>query len=188
LIQETDMSDIHHRSDNNGVNAQGEDERRRYFRHPVDVPIQIFPQTIHPINNVPLLDVGEGGLSFRTNVVFEPGSHLIVRIDSVEPVFEAVGVVRWNAVRDGEHEVGVQFLDDETRFRLRMVEQVCQIEKFRQSCLENDGRDMDFEQAAREWIERYGAEFGSPDPGHDPSHDHVSGQGPDRTPDRADPR
>ncbi len=157
------MSDIDQQPDNNQNPAQNEDERRRYYRHPVDVPIQIFPQTIHPINQVPLLDVGEGGLAFRTNVVFEPGSHLIVRIDSVEPVFEAVGVVCWNATRDGEHEVGVQFLDDETCFRLRMVEQVCQIEKFRQRCLEDDGRDMDFEQAAREWIERYGADFGSAD-------------------------
>ncbi|MDX8407594.1 MAG: PilZ domain-containing protein [Mariprofundaceae bacterium] len=174
------MSDIQHQSGSNGDQAQSEDERRRYFRHPVDVPIQIFPQTIHPINHVPLLDVGEGGLAFRTNVVFEPGSHLIVRIDSVDPVFEAVGVVRWNAVRDGEHEVGVQFLDDETCFRLRMVEQVCQIERYRQSCLEDDGRDMDFEQAAREWIELYGADFGATDPVHDPLHDPTSA--------RADPR
>jgi len=134
------------------------EERRRYVRHPAEVPIQVFPQQVHPLDEIPLLDVGEGGLAFRTNVHFRPGSHLIVRIDQVVPVFEAVGVVRWSREHDGEFEVGIQFLDEETRFRARMVEQVCQIQSYRRQCLE-EGRQLDFEQAASEWIDRFGAGF-----------------------------
>jgi hypothetical protein len=39
-----------------------------------------------------------------------------------------------------------------------MVEQVCQIEHYRQE-LRRDGRELDSETAAREWIERFGSEF-----------------------------
>ncbi|MDY6992513.1 MAG: hypothetical protein SVR94_07890 [Pseudomonadota bacterium] len=43
-------------------------------------------------------------------------------------------------------------------FRSRMLEQVCQIEKYRQS-LEQQGRTISIEEAAMEWISRYAAEF-----------------------------
>jgi len=138
-------------------------EKRTYLRHPVDIPIQIFPQTLHPIKQAPLRDVGKGGLAFRTNVVFEPGAHLIVRIDHVDPVFEAVGVVRWTAEKAGAYEVGVEFLDDDTAFQVRMVEQVCQIQKYHQQCIESEGQGISYEQSAKEWIERFGSEFGSSD-------------------------
>ncbi len=141
-----------------GRQAVGCEERRRYVRHPVDMPIQVYPQAVQSGGGIPLMDVGAGGLAFRTRTRFSPGSHLIVRIEQVVPVFEAVGVVRWCEQRDGGYEVGVQFLDEQTRFRARMVEQVCRIQSYRRQCLE-EGRQLDFEEAAQEWIERFGASF-----------------------------
>jgi len=135
-------------------------ERRSYFRHPVDVPIQIFPQA-DTLEDVPLSDLSEGGLAFQTNVFIEVGHILKIIIPYVEPLFEAPCIVRWQRVLDkqGYFEIGVMFLDEETSFRVRMVEQVCHIKDYQAKHNEN-GRELSFEQAAAEWIEKYAADFG----------------------------
>lgn len=42
-----------------------------------------------------------------------------------------------------------------------MVEQVCYIENYRQEVLRKEGRQLDGEAAAREWIDRFAASFPS---------------------------
>jgi hypothetical protein len=133
-------------------------ERRKFFRHPVDVPIQVFPQELNTEKYVPMSDIGEGGIAFQTNVFFEDGTRLKVRIPHVHPPFEAIGVVCWHRRLDDQLEVGLMFLDEETAFRVRMVEQVCQIEKYRKQLLAG-GISASFQDAASEWIEKYAAGF-----------------------------
>ena len=136
------------------------DERREFFRHPVDIPIQIFPQELNAGAHVPMSDIGEGGIAFQTNVFFKNGARLKVRIPHVYPPFEAVGVVCWHRRLDDQLEVGLMFLDEDTAFRVRMVEQICHIEKYRKQ-LRADGRSVSFQKAASEWIEKYAADFGN---------------------------
>jgi len=136
------------------------DDRRSFFRHPVDVPIRIFPQAA-VMEETPLSDLSEGGLAFQTNVFIEVGHVLKINIPYVEPPFEAPCVVRWHRVLDnkGNFEVGVMFLDEETAFRVRMVEQVCHIKDYQEKN-SGLGRELSFEQAATEWMEKYAADFG----------------------------
>ena len=134
-------------------------ERRSYIRHPVEVPIQIFPQQGDALEHSAMSDVGEGGVAFQTNVAFEPGTRLRVKVPHVQPLFDAEAVVCWCAEQDGAFEVGVRFLDAESRFRARMVEQVCHIEDYRQKN-SRAGRQLSAEQSASEWISRYAAGFG----------------------------
>jgi hypothetical protein len=134
------------------------DERRKFFRHPVDVPIQVFPQELNAGKYVPMSDIGEGGIAFQTNVFFEDGARLKVRIPHVHPPFEAMGVVCWHRSLDDQLEIGLMFLDEETAFRVRMVEQICQIEKYRKQLLAG-GKSASFQDAASEWIEKYAASF-----------------------------
>ena len=134
------------------------DERRNFFRHPVDVPIQIFPQRLQTGEHVPMSDIGEGGIAFQTNVFFENGARLKVRIPHVHPPFEAVGVVCWHRSLDDQLEVGLMFLNEVTPFRVRMVEQICQIEKYRNQ-LQIEGHAVSFQKAASEWVEKFAADF-----------------------------
>ncbi len=55
--------------------------------------------------------------------------------------------------------MGVQFLDASDAFRVRMVEQVCAIEEYRRQQVEEEGRELSREEAAREWIATYGSRF-----------------------------
>jgi hypothetical protein len=57
-----------------------------------------------------------------------------------------------------------QSLSDQDAFRLRMLDQVRQIGKYRQAVLKETGRLLTPEEAALEWIERYAATFGSEHP------------------------
>jgi len=136
------------------------DERRAFFRHPSTAPIQVFPQQ-QPSEHMSMNDISSGGLAFKSNVFLDEGKMLKIRIPHVDPPFEASCVVRWRRKLDGDNrfEIGVMFLDEQTRFRARMVEQVCHILQFQQQLAEN-GRDISFQEAARIWMDEHAADFG----------------------------
>ena len=134
-------------------------ERRAFLRHPANAPIQIFPQ--QQVNHMPMTDISHGGLAFKSDVFLEEGTVLKICIPHVNPPFEASCIVRWQRKLDDDNgfEIGVMFLDEQTRFRLRMVEQVCHIMQYRQQ-LQEQGRELSFQQAASEWIDAHAADFG----------------------------
>lgn len=83
---------------------------------------------------------------------------------SIDPRFEASARVCWcRRQRDGCYLVGLQFGDREELHQLRMLEQICHIEQYREQVRRREGRILDNASAAREWIERHAADF--PDPG-----------------------
>ncbi|MFQ5518994.1 MAG: PilZ domain-containing protein [Mariprofundus sp.] len=131
-------------------------ERRQFIRHPVNVPIQISPQSDDELQHISMSDVGEGGIAFLTNVAFENG--VVLRI-AVPPQFEASCIVCWRRLVGDQFEVGVKFLDEESRFRVRMVEQVCHIEDYRKQAAK-EGRALSAQESAQEWISKYAADFG----------------------------
>lgn len=137
-------------------------EGRSFIRHPSDIPIQV--------NGGPELgtapgraqNVSLGGLAIEVEWCLEPGRIVELRIPSTDPPFESRGRVAW--CREGErgYEMGVQFLAASDAYRARMVEQVCHIEQYRRDVLEEEGRALDGQEAASEWIRRFAAGF--PDP------------------------
>ncbi|HEU0054826.1 MAG TPA: PilZ domain-containing protein, partial [Longimicrobium sp.] len=105
------------------------------------------------------VNVSKGGLSFATDHEVRPGDVIRVRIDEVDPPFEANARVAWAKPEGGCWCVGVQFLDASDAFRARMVEQVCSIERYRQEVEEAEGRRLTSQEAAAEWIARYAGRF-----------------------------
>ena len=140
-----------------GINH--DENRRQFYRHPIDVPIQVYPQS-EMAESAPMSDLSEGGLAFHTNVFIERGKVLRIRIPYVDPAFDARCVVRWQRVfGDGDgFEIGVMFLDEETAFRIKMVQQVCHIKKYQQQQVDQ-GRELSFSEAANEWIAAHAADF-----------------------------
>jgi c-di-GMP-binding flagellar brake protein YcgR len=133
--------------------------RRRFIRHTADVPIEVRTVAGRPPHTRTGVNVSVGGLSFLSEDELEIGTVVDIRIDSVQPPFEARGRVVWARREEDGCRVGVQFLDENDAFRARMVEQVCAIEQYRRQIAEKEGRDLTREAAAREWIERYGNRF-----------------------------
>jgi hypothetical protein len=132
---------------------------REFIRHPTDIPIKYRIQDSNKIGINNLSNISVGGLCFRSSVPLVIGVQLILSIPIIKPAFKAKGIVAWcNKIKDG-FDVGVNFLDVDTEYRARMVEQICQIEHYRKEVQRREGRTISAEKAAEEWIEKYASEF-----------------------------
>lgn len=133
---------------------------RNYIRHPTSIPIQISAGSRNSAE-VTVNNLSAGGLSFATDIPVKVGSVVDLSIPCVNPDYQGEGVVVWRRCKDpAGFEVGVRFTNDDEYFRVRMAEQVCQIEEYRQQ-LAGVGRELSSEEAAYEWIRRFAADFGT---------------------------
>jgi hypothetical protein len=132
---------------------------RAYLRHPSEFPIELFkadegePPQIEALENV-----CEGGLCCHSAQKLDVGAPVRIRI-AIGDGFEAKGSIAWCAPDDDGYRVGIAFADHASAFSVRMVQQVCQIERYRNEVKEREGRELDPEDAAQEWIARFAASF-----------------------------
>lgn len=140
--------------------AVGRLDMRSYIRHPSDIPIEYQVDTgssgvaCDHLNNI-----SPGGLSFNSKRKLVTGTVITIRITHVEPNVEAKGQVAWCHSEGENFVVGVAFLEESDLFRLRMVEQICHIEHYKAQVLAREGRHLNGEQAAREWIQKFAGNF-----------------------------
>ncbi|WP_101760458.1 PilZ domain-containing protein [Oceanicoccus sp. KOV_DT_Chl] len=130
---------------------------RRFVRHPTDIPIAVTVTAAS--SGCSMTSVSQGGLSCEVATQVAVGSMVNVAIPSVSPPYYGNAEVMW-CRQCGEHfEIGLQFTDQEEAFKARMVQQVCQIEHYKNMVFEREGRWMDGDEAAAEWIQKYAADF-----------------------------
>lgn len=131
---------------------------RSYIRHPTSIPIQICASD-NDDSYVRVRNLSAGGLCFITDQPVKVGEVIEFDIPVAKLDYHGRGVIVWRREQaEKKYEVGVRFTSDDEYFRTRMVEQVCQIEDYRQR-LALKGRRLSSEEAALEWIERYSANF-----------------------------
>ena len=137
--------------------------KRHYMRHPSAMPIACKPLAkATPPNLSDLYNVSLGGLSFLTNREYRKGDALEVSFPSLRRDEVLHGVVVW--IQDmGEHPAGryacgVQFSDNNTHFRARLVEQICHIEAYRLAQMKY-GRALTSPQASEEWVTKFAHRF-----------------------------
>jgi hypothetical protein len=138
-------------------------ETRAFIRHPSDIPIEIGAQSAAEAARRRLNNVSLGGLACEYAVPLELGALVKIRIPVTRPAFETKGKVVWCHRRQGHFDVGVQFTEGDDAYKARMVEQICHIEHYRNEVRDREGRTLDGETAALEWIRKFAAKF--PDPG-----------------------
>jgi Tfp pilus assembly protein PilZ len=137
---------------------------REFIRHPSSIPVQLITQgddadqSTMGINT--LSNVSFGGVSCLCSDPVEKGSTVKMTVECIDPSFEIEGKVVWSKPKDGMNEVGVEFVvSKEKLFLLRMVEQICHIEHYRNELIHNEGREISSELAAKEWIEAHAENF-----------------------------
>ena len=132
---------------------------RSYIRHPADVPIELLPADHASENYSRVMDVSIGGLSLKSDMELKLKTLIKIKIPLVEPPFETLGVVVWCRRVHTDYEVGVRFINEQDAYAARMVEQICHIEHYRVSVLEHEGRSLNAEEAAKEWIGKFARDF-----------------------------
>lgn len=132
----------------------------RYFiRHPADIPIKIVKNESEDSYRQPLKDISTGGLRCRFDEPLAKGTEIIIIIDLVEPVLEIPGRIIWCRAAGASYEIGIEYQGEKDVYRLRMVEQICHIEHYRNEIRIKEGRIISSEQAAREWIAKFASDF-----------------------------
>ncbi|WP_169335574.1 PilZ domain-containing protein [Dasania marina] len=148
---------------------------RKYMRHPADVPIQISVD--FDVSGMPttacvsgeMVDVSQGGIACDIGHYLAVGCQVCVDITTVSPQYHGLGKVVWCKPQSSGYEVGVCFLNQQESFRSRMVQQVCQIDVYKNMIYEREGRLLDGNEAAAEWIQKYAADFLGESPSSNPS-------------------
>ena len=134
---------------------------RRHVRHVTGIPIEItvdFDRSFRA-ENESVSNVSLGGLSFIASDRLDVGEAIQVKIPVLNEEHSLDGLVVWCNKTTQGYEVGLEFNDPDEVERLRMIEQISQIETFRRDLEKREGRTLNSEQAAREWVSKYAGEF-----------------------------
>lgn len=98
-------------------------------------------------------------LDFDCTEQVNEGSGIRIYIYVRNKVYMFVGQVC--GVKQGEsgYKVSVKFPDYREEYKVRLIEQICHIEHYRTSALEQEGRKLTGQEAAEEWISKFARTF-----------------------------
>ncbi len=132
---------------------------RKFLRHPSDIPINISSEGEDAQQSSNLQNMSHGGLCCEVDYYIEVGTVISINIPLVKPVYTGQGMVVWCLPRGHHFELGIRFCEAKEAFKSHMIEQVCQIEHYKMQVRKEEGRELDGEQAAKEWIDKHAADF-----------------------------
>lgn len=132
---------------------------RHFLRHPSDMPVELVLRKQAFVPKQRLNNISLGGVACNSSRAFRRGTAVELRIPLFGEQARYPGLVAWCRKQEGGYLVGIAFVDEDTLFRARMVEQVCQIEHYRQQRERVLGCSLSIETVAQEWITQHAAEF-----------------------------
>ncbi|TIH06859.1 PilZ domain-containing protein [Pseudomonas leptonychotis] len=132
---------------------------RHFLRHPSDMPVELVLRKQAYVPRQRLNNISLGGVACNSSRAFRSGTAIELRIPLFGEHARYPGLVAWCRKQKGQYLVGIAFVDEDTLFRARMVEQVCQIEHYRHQREKELGCSLSVETVAQEWIAQHAAEF-----------------------------
>ncbi|QMV61272.1 PilZ domain-containing protein [Pseudomonas berkeleyensis] len=132
---------------------------RKFLRHPSDMPVELVLRKQACIPRQRLNNISLGGVACNSPRGFRRGTSVELRIPLLGEQARYPGVIAWCKRQAEDYLVGIAFIDEDTLFRARMVEQVCQIQHYRKQLEQESGEARAIEQCASEWIAQHAAEF-----------------------------
>ena len=138
-----------------------EQDKRKFYRHPIKVPIQLTKMDDE--NAVPshAEDLSQGGLSFFWQDPIPAGSQIHLSIPVKKQVFKMHARVAYSHkdTATGLFKTGVCFEDAVSAFRAKLAEEIIQIRQYREKMSLLRGRNLSEEDAAQLWIDRHAEDF-----------------------------
>jgi len=136
---------------------------RKYIRHitgiPIEVSLDYAPVNLVESEDDTITNVSLGGLSFIATERLDINEHIKVRFPVLREDAELGGKVVWCKETHRGYEVGLEFDDPKEIDRLKVIEHICHIENYRKEIESREGRKVNCEQAAREWVSRFAGNF-----------------------------
>ncbi|MCY1289258.1 hypothetical protein D9M68_351280 [compost metagenome] len=132
---------------------------RQFLRHPSELPVELVERKHAFLPKLRLHNISLGGVACNSSKAFRRGTAVDFHIPLLGEQARCAGVVAWCRKQEDDYLIGITFLDEDSLFRARMVEQVCQIEQYRQQCEQQSGHTLPVESVAEEWIAQHAADF-----------------------------
>jgi len=136
---------------------------RRHIRHITGIPIKITldyaSRSYQKSSDDLITNVSHGGMSFIADDRFDIGQTIRVRFPILNKRTALSCKVIWCQKTGRGYETGLEFEDPEETQRMKMIDQISDIENYRRRLENQEGRKITSEQAAREWVEQYAGEF-----------------------------
>jgi len=138
-----------------------ENEKRKFYRHPIKVPIQLTQVEQKTPVNSRAEDLSQGGLSFYWPSAIPAGTHLQLSIPVEKQLFKMMAHVT-HCEKDaatGLFRTGVCFEDAVSAFRAKLAEEIIQIRQYCEKMSLLRQQPLTEEEGARIWIERNAENF-----------------------------
>ncbi len=136
-------------------------EKRQFFRHPINVPIQLKMERSEDSYLSESKDISLGGLSFVWPSRLSKGSVMMLSIPVREKVFDLKVRVAYckNYKKSNQYHAGVSFLNSTDMFKAKLAEEVLQIMEYQKTVSRELGYDLSEEEAAQRWVSKYAEKF-----------------------------
>lgn len=140
---------------------QAPEQRRRFFRHPINVPIKLKLLPDEKNYSSATKNISLGGLCFHWPKELPKGSKVSIEIPIGEKNFDLnARIVYTKESREhSDFSIGVVFTDFPSSFKARLAEEILRIMEFRNKLRRELGSDLSEEEAAERWIAEYARKF-----------------------------
>ena len=137
------------------------EERRQFVRHPIEIPLSYKILQKDKLNLTQTTNLSDFGISFLSEEALPEGQLIEISIFSPRNNLQAKSIVKWQKYSspEGKYRVGVMFINRQEGFRARMIEQICHIDVYRQRKMQEEKREIPYNEAAFEWITMNGKKF-----------------------------
>lgn len=137
------------------------EERRQFVRHPIEIPLSYKVLQKDKLNLTQTTNLSDFGISFLSDEPLVEGQLIEISIFSPRNHLQAKSIVKWQkySTVEGKYRVGVMFISRQEGFRARMIEQICHIDVYRKRKMQEEQRDIPYNEAAFEWITMNGKKF-----------------------------
>lgn len=131
-------------------------DKRALYRLPSTLCVEITIVETGQVSATSLRNISPGGMRLASARPYARQELLEVGVPVVDPGFAAEAEVIWCRLADGgDFETGLRFADAFGRMAERIYGQLREIETFRQTVRDFEGRDLTSDEAAREWRRRF---------------------------------
>jgi len=141
--------------------TEPEKERRKFFRHPIQVPLRLKPAQKNFGGASKSEDLSLGGLNFIWPKKLSRGALLDITIPVKEKLFELRAKVAYSREdrKSARYHTGVTFIDFPSAFKARLAEEVLEIMEFQKSISRKLGHEISEEEAASQWVRDHATHF-----------------------------
>lgn len=132
---------------------------RRFLRHSSNLPVELRLRRHAPTANQRLDNISLGGAACHSSHALPQGTPVTLHIPLLGEQLAYPGQVAWCTKQSEHYLLGVAFSEHAPELRAHMVEEICNLERYRKHREQQAGRLLPLELIAEEWREQRRATF-----------------------------